>query len=155
MSDISPTFVRRWSDTFISPLGHLLNVTPIESVETDPIIWRCISYKPISAGMGGIMQQVMYDDMVSTERIGLYFSRLLERGIEKVTIPRGSYDSAYRFDISGDVLGTQITTDCFGAQVAIHLRGVRRAGDGFYADRSHAIADVDIATNARSFYLAL
>jgi len=88
MSDISPTFVRRWSDTFISPLGHLLNVTPIESVETDPIIWRCISYKPISAGMGGIMQQVMYDDMVSTERIGLYFSRLLERGIEKVTVKK-------------------------------------------------------------------
>jgi len=88
MSDISPTFVRRWSDTFISSLGHLLNVTPIESVETDPIIWRCISYKPISAGMGGIMQQVMYDDMVSTERIGLYFSRLLERGIEKVTVKK-------------------------------------------------------------------
>jgi len=38
--------------------------------------------------MGGIMQQVMYDDMVSTERIGLYFSRLLERGIEKVTVKK-------------------------------------------------------------------
>jgi len=96
MSDISPTSVRRWSDTFITPPWHIPNVTaPLfpamakdDERSNDPIIWRCISYKPISAGMGGIMQQVMYDDMVSTERIGLYFNKLLERGIEKVTVKK-------------------------------------------------------------------
>src|SRR5439155_6145414 len=54
----------------------------------DPIIWRCISYKSVSGGMNWWKQEVMFDDMVSIERMAVYMQTLEERGVEKVTVHR-------------------------------------------------------------------
>ena len=57
-------------------------------VSNDSIIWRCISYRPFSSGMTGFSLGVMYDDMVSTERLSSYFEQLLDRRVEKVTVKK-------------------------------------------------------------------
>jgi len=54
----------------------------------DSIIWRCISYKSISGGMNWWRQEVMFDDMVATERLSAYCATLGERGIDKITVKR-------------------------------------------------------------------
>jgi hypothetical protein len=53
---------------------------------SDPIIWRCTSYKHISAGMNWFKTQVMFSDMVATERMSAYVQTLNERGVEKIVI---------------------------------------------------------------------
>src|SRR2546425_3963983 len=55
---------------------------------TDPIIWKCTSYKHISGGMNWFAQQVMFDDMVATERLSEYIQTLYERGVEKIIIKK-------------------------------------------------------------------
>src|ERR1700752_2050403 len=55
-------------------------------MESDPIIWRCISYKSISGGMNWWRNEVAFDDMVSTERLVSYFQTLHERGVDKITV---------------------------------------------------------------------
>ncbi|TLX82529.1 MAG: hypothetical protein E6L00_03495 [Thaumarchaeota archaeon] len=56
--------------------------------EVDSIIWRCISYKPYSTGMFGFHNEVMFDDMVATERLADYVKRLEGKGVEKITIKK-------------------------------------------------------------------
>ena len=55
---------------------------------SDPTIWRCISYKSVSGGMNWWKQEVMFDDMVATERLAVYLQTLDDRGVEKVTVKR-------------------------------------------------------------------
>jgi len=56
--------------------------------DVDSMIWRCISYKPYSTGMFGFHNEVMFDDMVATERLTDYIKRLEDKGVEKVTIKK-------------------------------------------------------------------
>ena len=79
------TTVCHSSETFKTPQGHILFVSVPSD---DPIIWRCISYKPISGGMNWFKNSVMYDDQVSTDRMTSYLKILEERGIEKITVKK-------------------------------------------------------------------
>ena len=57
-------------------------------MNSDPTVWRCISYKGLSGGMNWFRQSVMFDDYVTTPRFQAYIQTLEERGVEKVTIKR-------------------------------------------------------------------
>src|SRR5205823_10229890 len=104
----------------------------------------------------GVRLEVVPARRLDGARIGDVSAHRLGTDVLRLNSSQGHFTAdAARLKVSGDVPGTQVTTDGFGAEVPIHLRSVCRAGDGFDADRPHAIADVHVATYARRLDLAL